>query len=87
MPPINLITDAALISNLTSGTILVVREGQSDHRSIESALEKLKFANANLLGFMLNDVSRNKGGAYKYGYRKRYKKYDYAEYIYEEDDL
>ncbi len=89
-PPVNLITDAAVISNLTSGTILVVREEQSDHRSIESALEKLKFANANLLGFMLNDVSRKKGGSYGYrywyGYRKKYKNYDYAEYIYENDD-
>lgn len=86
MPPVNMITDAVLVSNLTSGTILVVREGQSDHKSLESALEKLKFANANVLGFILNDSNNKKSKSY-YGYRRRYKKYDYSNYIYKDDEL
>lgn len=84
MPPINLITDAAVISNLTSGTILVVRENQSDHKSIELALEKLKFANANLLGFILNDVKNQKNAGYVY--KKKNKQYAYTDYIYKEEE-
>ncbi len=87
-PPINLVTDAALISSLADGVIIVSRQYVTERKLLLQAIEKLKFVNAKIIGVVLNDVVSSKagyGGYKKYGYGKYgygYKRYGYG-YSYE----
>lgn len=74
LPPINVVTDAGVISSLVDGYIFVVRAGADDNRSVLSALETLKQMNATILGTVLNDVKVDLNSK-RYG---RYKKYGYG---------
>lgn len=73
LPPVNVVTDAGVISSLVDGYVFVVRAGVDDNRSVRSAIEALKQMNANVLGVVLNDVNMEKGR--KYG---RYGRYGYG---------
>ncbi|OJU08449.1 MAG: hypothetical protein BGN88_11350 [Clostridiales bacterium 43-6] len=74
-PPVNLLTDALLLAKEASGSIVVARQGITDHKSLSDALEKLKFSESKILGFVLNDASEERSGYYKY--RSGYGKYNY----------
>lgn len=69
-PPINLVTDGVVLGPITSGTIMVVREGQTHHKDLQTALNKLQFAETKVLGLILNDMKKMQGGYKKYkGYK------------------
>ena len=77
-PPVNLLADALLLASHASGTVMVARQGVTDHKSMQEALDKLKFSGAKVLGFVLNDASeegnsyyRYSGGHGRYNYYKR----------------
>lgn len=75
-PPVNIVSDATILSKHVHGTILVARNKFTAHPSIAHAIESLEFAGAKVFGFLLNDrdISENRG-YYKYGrygYRYRY---------------
>ena len=79
-PPITVVTDAAIISSLIDGFVVVVRHQIADKTLVKLALSKLDFVNAKIIGLVLNDVhsEKNKYGYYKYGYYRRgYYKYGY----------
>lgn len=65
-PPVNLLADALLLASYASGTILVARQGITDHKSLQEALEKLNFSGAKVLGFILNDATDEEGSYYRY---------------------
>lgn len=67
-PPVNVVSDSLSLVKMADGVVLVVREGMTSHPNIESALTKYKFADTNLLGFVLNGVSHNTGKTYKSRY-------------------
>ena len=77
-PPVNTVTDAILLTKYVSGTIMVVRSRYTTQQSLEKAINALKFSDAKILGFVVNDaaISRNytrykgyrKYGNYRYGY-------------------
>ena len=75
LPPINVVTDAGVISSLVDGYVFVVRSGVDDNRSVRSALDTLNQMNANVLGVVLNDVNMTQGKRYgrygKYGYGRQ----------------
>lgn len=66
-PPSNMVTEAAVLSRFVNGVIMVVRQNYTVHESIVKARENLLFANAKILGYILNDVT-----AKRYGYRRYY---------------
>lgn len=70
VPPINSVTDVAVLSNLVSGIILIVRHCVTTFDDISSAIEKLKLVNGKILGFIMNDVNEriNHKGYYKRSY-------------------
>lgn len=82
-PPVTVVTDAAALSKFIHGMVLVVREGYTNHESIEHALNLLKIAEAKVIGFFVNDIElgganygtyRSRGYRYgKYGYRYGYR--------------
>lgn len=81
-PPINVVTDAAIISKVTDGIVIVVRQCIAEKKLLMEAVRKLEFVGAKIIGFVLNDVGSSKTGygsykysAYKYG---RYKYNDAA---------
>ena len=94
-PPITVVTDAVALSTHVTGIVLVVREGYTDHGSIEHSLTLLKFAKAKVLGFFANDTdptSANYGTyrktysrryGYKYGNKYGYKYGNYSNYGYQ----
>ncbi len=69
LPPIGPVFDALTISNLVTGYLLVVPSGETNAKSIEQSLETLKFTNANIVGFILNNV---KTKALKKSYKNSY---------------
>ncbi|MBQ9518696.1 MAG: CpsD/CapB family tyrosine-protein kinase [Firmicutes bacterium] len=73
-PPVNVVTDAAIISRVATGVIIVCRQYVTDKKMLTAAVEKLKFVDAKILGVILNDVSVSKSG---YG---TYSKYSYGAY-------
>lgn len=93
-PPINVVTDASIISKYVSGMIMVVRQGETTKDDVLEAKNQLDFAGAKIIGTILNDAG-DSGAAYKhknYKYLKKYKKYkkgyyarEYAEYVSEPD--
>ena len=86
-PPVDLVTDATIISKFVDGVILVTRHNVTTTVIIDRAIEALEFVNANLIGFILNDV---KSGQQSYRYRYKYKyqgkyKYGYSTYKYKNE--
>lgn len=90
-PPVTVVTDAVALSRLVYGIMIVVREGYTNHESIEQALKLLDIADAKILGFFVNDIDTinmnygsyrsTYGKGYKYGKRYGYKygyKYGYG---------
>ncbi len=74
-PPINLVTDAAIISRLASGVIIVARQYVTEKKLLTAAIEKLNFVDAKILGVVLNDVVAAKSGYGKYSYGGYYRHY------------
>ena len=73
-PPVNMVSDAIILSPLVSGTVLIVRQGVTDHKSVSESLEKINFTGSKMLGFILNDTADPQGndnnGSRRYTYRK-----------------
>jgi capsular exopolysaccharide synthesis family protein len=74
-PPVGVLTDACVLSRLLDGVVFVVRQGRTDSDAVTSAVNQLLFAEAKVLGFILNGTEA--GGSSKYGYGK-YNKYGYS---------
>lgn len=70
-PPINTVADASILSKVTSGVIVVVRQNVATQESVAEAIQKLEFADAKILGFVFTGVENEKHSSYKkgnYGY-------------------
>ncbi|HWQ80043.1 MAG TPA: CpsD/CapB family tyrosine-protein kinase, partial [Anaerovoracaceae bacterium] len=79
-PPVNMVSDALVLSKLCDGVVVVTRQKQTLHPELTKALSRLAFVEAKVLGLILNDVAPEKGyGLYKYGkYKKKYYEYEYG---------
>lgn len=67
-PPLLAVTDAAVLSTLVDGTILVVGAGLVRREQLERALSQLERVEARVLGTVLNRVPTKGPGAYAYSY-------------------
>jgi len=76
-PPLSMVTDAAVLIPEVQGHIVVVRAGVTPMDALRNTILRLEQLNANIIGFILNDVEA-KNGSYKYRYHNRYSKYSYA---------
>lgn len=77
-PPINVVTDAVVLRSVVDGYLFVVRANQSERGEILHALDQLDYAQAKVLGFVLNGVALENTS---YGYsKKRYRRYGYGRY-------
>ncbi len=75
-PPVAAVIDAAIISKHTSGAVIVVRPGSTKKEELMNVVSQLEFADAKIVGFIMNGVDSERGG---YSYRGKYKyNYTYA---------
>ncbi|MDD6728085.1 MAG: CpsD/CapB family tyrosine-protein kinase [Eubacteriales bacterium] len=78
-PPINLVTDATSFVSKTTGYIIVVKSGATDIQEVKASVSSLEQIDANIVGFLLNDVAAPGKNYYTY-YKSRY--YKYGKYNY-----
>ena len=76
-PPVMPVTDARILGALCDVTILVLRAEKSTRKASQMALEGLLSVGANILGVVVNDISRSRG---RYGYYSGYGYYSYGYY-------
>ncbi|MGQ0560344.1 MAG: GumC family protein [Gemmatimonadota bacterium] len=63
-PPLNIVTDAAVLGARTDGVILVVRAGVTDRAAVRFAFDQLNAVRARVLGCVLNDVDARRDRYY-----------------------
>lgn len=67
-PPVNVVSDACIVTNLMDGVLLLVRQDSSKKDEVRRAVQSLRFTGAKPLGFVLNGVSLEKKKKKAYGY-------------------
>lgn len=72
LPPVLVTIDAALLSKVVDGFLLVVKHGVSEYRSVAAMMNQLKYADAHVLGVVYAnaDVGGRKRYYSHYGYYK-----------------
>ena len=76
-PPVIGLADALVLANLATGTVFVADAGRTRYGAIEGAVKRLRAANANVLGAVIDRLGRaGHGYGYGYGYDYHYT-YDY----------
>lgn len=70
VPPLLSVTDTQILAANVDGVILVVRQGVAQRASVKRATELLNMVHANVLGYVLNDVTSKSGYGYGYGYEQ-----------------
>lgn len=83
-PPIGEVSDAGVLSAHTTGYIINVRSEYSDIPSVQSTVSSLRTVDANIVGFVLNDVNYGTHGYHRSYYKKGkyYKNTHYGYYRY-----
>ena len=94
-PPINLVSDAAILAEKVTGYVFVVQSGKNHFYEISYALDTIQQMNGNVVGIVLNDVDGrtkshyasyrapsyySKGYYYRRGYGRSYYNSDYSTY-------
>ncbi|MHB8318879.1 MAG: tyrosine-protein kinase domain-containing protein [Acidimicrobiales bacterium] len=77
-PPVLPVTDAVILSQVVDATVVVVAAGQTRAKELRRAAEALSLVHANVIGIVLNEVTKTTG--YGYGYGGYNKRYGYGEY-------
>lgn len=79
LPPVNIVSDALVVSSILDGMIVVVRDNYSGRREINNCMRQLKLSGVKILGFLMNTTSDGQFSYGKYRYYKRYgQKYGYG---------
>lgn len=82
-PPINVVTDAAILAEKITGYVFVVQGGKNHFSDVQYGLDTLEQMNGRVVGMVLNDVSGRSEQKYSYrsrtyGYYKGYYKRNYS---------
>lgn len=73
LPPVCEVSDALIVSKLTDGMIVVVRQDYSRSTDLAYAMRQLEYVDAKIAGFVYNGAY-SKTKRYKYKYGKSYSK-------------
>jgi Mrp family chromosome partitioning ATPase len=65
-PPLQAVTDAAILSSLVDGTVLVIDAGRTRSGAVRNGREALAKVGARMLGVTLNRMSESMSGDYYY---------------------
>lgn len=75
LPPVNAVIDAVSVSRCTDGMIVVVRENHCPKYILNDCMDQLRYARANVLGFVMNGCVEGAGKRYQYN-QKYYYRYE-----------
>lgn len=75
-PPATIVSDAASMSRIVDGYLIVLRHNISEFSKINETLRQMRFANAKILGFAYNGKTEQKK-YYKRGKNSKYYNYYY----------
>lgn len=75
LPPVNAVVDATVVSKLTDGLVLVIRENHCPRFVLQDCIEQLRYAKADILGFVMNGSVNGAGKRYSYDKAYRYSSY------------
>ena len=70
-PPVNLVSDAAILAEKITGYVFVVLSGKNHFYELTYALDTVQQMNGNVVGIVLNDATGRSGNHYG-GYRSSY---------------
>jgi tyrosine-protein kinase Etk/Wzc len=75
-PPILAVTDATIIGQMVGGALMVLKAGQHPMREIDQGVKRLRQADVNLRGLLINNVEPTsyRYGAGRYSYQYSYDK-------------
>jgi capsular exopolysaccharide synthesis family protein len=68
-PPVNMLTDAAVLGANADGVLIVARAGVTQSGALEYAMQQLNLVRAPVLGVVLNDIDFERDAAYDSSYR------------------
>jgi len=74
-PPLLPVTDAAILSKMTGGVVLVVAVGRTTKPQLSAALGNIEAIGGRLLGFVMNKIPTKGVDAYRYRYSYKYGSY------------
>ena len=77
-PLVTIVSDAASVSRIVDGYLIVIRHNSSEFSKINETLRQMDFADAKILGFVYNGKDEQK----KYYKNGKYSKYYYNNYYY-----
>ena len=69
-PPVGVVAETIYLTQFVSGVVVVIRKNSSHLNAVREAVSLLKFAKANILGFIVNNTFDKTSN--KYYYRKKY---------------
>jgi succinoglycan biosynthesis transport protein ExoP len=75
-PPIQLVSDPLILSQFAHSVVYVVKADSTPYQVVLGGLERLRDANAHILGIVINQIDRERADRY-YGYGK-YSAYGYG---------
>lgn len=73
-PPVNMVSDAAILAEKITGYVFVVQSGKNHFYELSYALDTIQQMNGNVVGIVLNDATGRGGthyGSYRSGYYSR----------------
>lgn len=83
-PPVNVVTDACIISQMAAGILVVIRANEAHFDDFSKTIENIEVSRSRVLGVVLNGVDES---SVKYGRKYRYgSKYGYKYGYYDEVD-
>ena len=71
LPPVNAVIDAVNVSKYVDGLVVVLREDHCPRYVLNECVEQLRYAKANILGFVMNGCIEGAGKHYQYQYRNQ----------------
>lgn len=78
-PPLQQVTDSLMLGPLVDGAIVVIKAGKTTYDMLDSGIKKLREGHTNILGVVLNALTKKNAGKgqYGYGYYSYYRKDDH----------
>lgn len=67
LPPVTAVSDALIVSKLTNGMVVVVRQEYCDKGSVDEVIRQLRFAEAKILGFVMTGADTQRKNYRRYG--------------------
>ena len=71
LPPVNAVIDAVNVSKYVDGLVVVLREDHCPRYVLNECMEQLRYAGANILGFVMNGCVEGAGKHYQYRYQNQ----------------